>query len=177
MPAAVAIAAKDEDFAKEVQATLSTDRFRAYINDDVVGTEIASALKNVIAIAAGISDGLGFGDNAKAALLTRGMVEMSRLGVALGGQRQTFSGLAGIGDLITTCVSPHGRNRAVGERIGRGETLSQILDCRLLLLLEYESKLHQVLGPCRGRYQPPLGVCRLRCVHRRLNVVGRRSWH
>lgn len=128
LPAAVAIAAKNERFAKEVQETLSTDRFRAYINDDVVGTEIASALKNVIAIAAGISDGLGFGDNAKAALLTRGMVEMSRLGVAVGGQRQTFSGLAGIGDLITTCVSPHGRNRAVGERIGKGETLSQILD-------------------------------------------------
>ncbi len=128
LPAAVVIASKDERFAKEAQATLSTDRFRAYINGDVVGTEIASALKNVIAIAAGICDGLGFGDNAKAALLTRGMVEMARLGVALGGQRQTFSGLAGIGDLITTCVSRHGRNRAVGERIGKGETLSQILD-------------------------------------------------
>ena len=128
LPAAVVIASKDVRFAKAAQATLSTDRFRAYINDDVVGTEIASALKNVIALAAGISDGLGFGDNAKAALLTRGMVEMARLGVALGGQRQTFSGLAGIGDLITTCVSSHGRNRAVGERIGRGETLSQILD-------------------------------------------------
>jgi glycerol-3-phosphate dehydrogenase (NAD(P)+) len=127
MPAAVVAASTDEDLAREVQGTLSCDRFRVYTNGDLTGVEISSALKNVIALAAGISDGLGFGDNAKAALLTRGMVEIARLGVAMGANRQTFAGLAGIGDLITTCVSRHGRNRAVGERIGRGEKLDDIL--------------------------------------------------
>jgi glycerol-3-phosphate dehydrogenase (NAD(P)+) len=128
LPAAVVVGATDEDFAKECQTTVSTARFRAYTTTDIVGVELSSALKNVLAIAAGIVDGFELGDNAKAALLTRGMVEMARLGVALGANRQTFSGLAGIGDIITTCVSPHGRNRAVGERIGRGETLTEILD-------------------------------------------------
>jgi len=127
LPAAVVVASADEAFAAAIQDTVSTDRFRAYTNHDLVGVEYASALKNVLAIAAGICDGCDFGDNAKAALLTRGMVEMARLGVALGGNRQTFSGLAGIGDIITTCVSPHGRNRKVGMRIGRGETLKQVL--------------------------------------------------
>ncbi len=128
LPAAVVVASRDEEFAREAQATVSTARFRAYTNTDVLGVELAAALKNVIALAAGICDGLGFGDNTKAALLTRGMVEIARLGVAMGANRQTFSGLAGIGDLVTTCVSPHGRNRAVGERIGRGEKLRDILD-------------------------------------------------
>lgn len=127
LPAAVVVAATDEEIAREIQLIVSTDRFRAYTNPDVLGVELASAFKNVLALAAGICDGLGFGDNTKAALMTRGMVEMSRLGVALGANRQTFSGLAGIGDLITTCVSPHGRNRAVGERIGRGEKPKEIL--------------------------------------------------
>jgi glycerol-3-phosphate dehydrogenase (NAD(P)+) len=128
LPAAVVVASNDEELAREIQATLATDRFRLYTNTDVLGVELASALKNVIAIASGICDGLEIGDNAKAALLTRGMVEMARLGTALGANRQTFAGLAGIGDLVTTCVSPHGRNRAVGERIGKGETLGQVLD-------------------------------------------------
>ena len=128
LPAAVVVAAADEELARRIQATISTDRFRPYTSTDVLGVELASALKNVLALAAGICDGLGFGDNTKAALLTRGVVEMARLGAALGARRQTFTGLAGIGDLITTCVSPHGRNRAVGERIGKGETLQEILD-------------------------------------------------
>jgi glycerol-3-phosphate dehydrogenase (NAD(P)+) len=127
LPAAVVVASTDEDFAREVQGIVSTDRFRAYTNTDVLGVEFASALKNVLALAAGISDGLGLGDNAKSALLTRGVVEIARLGVALGANRQTFYGLAGIGDIITTCVSPHGRNRAVGERIGRGEKVNDVL--------------------------------------------------
>jgi glycerol-3-phosphate dehydrogenase (NAD(P)+) len=110
-----------------VQHRLSTDRFRVYTNLDPVGVELAGALKNVIGIAAGIGDGLGFGDNARAALLTRGLVEMSRFGVALGAEPQTFFGLAGLGDLITTCVSRHGRNRRVGERLGRGERPADIL--------------------------------------------------
>ncbi|MEN8151030.1 MAG: NAD(P)H-dependent glycerol-3-phosphate dehydrogenase [Planctomycetota bacterium] len=128
LPAAVVIGATDEEFAKACQETVSTSSFRAYTTTDTVGVELSSALKNVLAIAAGIVDGFELGDNAKAALLTRGMVEMARLGVALGANRQTFSGLAGIGDIITTCVSPHGRNRAVGERIGRGERVRDILD-------------------------------------------------
>jgi glycerol-3-phosphate dehydrogenase (NAD(P)+) len=101
--------------------------FRVYTNTDLVGVEIGVALKNIIAIAAGVCDGLGYGDNTKAALLTRGLVEISRLGVALGAKRETFAGLAGIGDLIATALSRHSRNRHVGDRIGRGEPLDEIL--------------------------------------------------
>ena len=101
--------------------------FRVYTSDDALGVELAGALKNILGIAAGICDGLGFGDNAKAALLTRGLVEIARLGVDLGARFETFYGLAGVGDVVTTCYSPYGRNRAVGERIGRGETLEQVL--------------------------------------------------
>src|SRR5262249_25194035 len=110
LPASLVAASVDADWATRVQEMFATDRFRVYTNSDVVGVEIAGALKNVIAIAAGISDGLGYGDNAKSALMTRGIVEMMRFGVALGAQPTTFWGLAGIGDLITTCISPHGRN-------------------------------------------------------------------
>jgi glycerol-3-phosphate dehydrogenase (NAD(P)+) len=127
LPTTVVAASTDLDLARWVQQSLNTDRFRVYTNLDVVGVELAGALKNVLGIAAGISDGLGFGDNAKAALLTRGLVEMARVGVALGAEHQTFFGLAGLGDLITTCVSRHGRNRYVGERLARGEKLPAIL--------------------------------------------------
>lgn len=127
LPTSLVAASTDADLARHIQTLFSDQRFRVYTNADVVGVELAGALKNVVAIAAGISDGLGFGDNAKAALLTRALVELVRVGVALGGQRATFFGLAGIGDLITTCVSPHGRNRAVGIRLGRGEKLADIL--------------------------------------------------
>ena len=121
LPASLVAASDDLGLARWVQRRFSGERFRVYTNTDIVGVELAGALKNVMAIAAGISDGLGFGDNAKAALLTRGLVEMARFGVALGAEQATFVGLAGLGDLITTCFSPFGRNRAVGERIGRGE--------------------------------------------------------
>ena len=104
----------------------TTDRFRVYTNVDIIGVEMAAALKNIVAIAAGICDGLGFGDNAKAGLITRGLVEMTRFGTAMGAEASTFAGLAGLGDLVTTCVSPYGRNREVGERLGKGETLEQI---------------------------------------------------
>jgi glycerol-3-phosphate dehydrogenase (NAD(P)+) len=127
MPTAAIAAGPDAVLASRVQQLFSTDRFRVYTNSDIVGVEIAGALKNVIGIAAGIGDGLGYGDNAKSALLTRGLVEMSRFGAAMGGEPDTFHGLAGVGDLITTCFSTHGRNRRVGERLGRGETLTQIL--------------------------------------------------
>ncbi|MBI5779922.1 MAG: NAD(P)H-dependent glycerol-3-phosphate dehydrogenase [Planctomycetes bacterium] len=126
-PASVVVASSNKKLARDLQAIFSNEYFRVYTQDDVVGVETAAAVKNIIAIAAGICDGLGLGDNAKSALLTRGMVEISRLGEALGGNKKTFFGLAGIGDLITTCISPHGRNRAVGVRIGKGETLKQIL--------------------------------------------------
>src|SRR5579871_2072576 len=121
LPTSVVAASPDVELVREVQQWFSTDRFRVYGNPDVLGVELAGALKNVIAIAAGICDGLGFGDNAKAALLTRGIVEMARFGISLGADKETFFGLAGIGDLITTCSSIHGRNRRVGERLAKGE--------------------------------------------------------
>lgn len=126
-PASVVAASDDPGLAAKVQSWFNTDRFRVYSSPDMYGTELAGALKNVIAIAAGICDGLGLGDNAKSALITRGLVEMTRFGVALGAKAETFQGLAGLGDLITTCISPHGRNRRVGELLGRGKTREQIL--------------------------------------------------
>src|SRR5262249_17094581 len=116
LPASVVAASRDPELARWIQHMFRTERFRVYTNLDPVGVELAGALKNIIGIAAGINDGLGLGDNAKAALLTRGLVEMTRFGVALGAEAMTFIGLAGLGDLITTCVSPHGRNHRVGQR-------------------------------------------------------------
>ncbi len=127
IPTAVVVASPHEEVAVRARALLARDRFRVYVSDDLIGVEIGGALKNVIALAAGISDGLGFGDNSKGALLTRGMVEIARLGVAMGAKEKTFSGLTGIGDLITTCMSRHSRNRYVGEQIGRGRRLDEIL--------------------------------------------------
>ena len=126
LPTTLVAASDDLALALWVQQRFSTDRFRVYTNLDLLGVELAAALKNVIGIAAGINDGLGFGDNAKSALLTRGLAEMARFGVALGASAQTFWGLAGMGDLITTCGSKHGRNRAVGERLAKGEKLADI---------------------------------------------------
>ncbi|HAA62182.1 MAG TPA: glycerol-3-phosphate dehydrogenase [Planctomycetaceae bacterium] len=128
LPASVVAASGDLALARRVQQTFTTDRFRVYTNVDIIGVELAAALKNVIAIAAGICDGLGYGDNAKSALMTRGLVEMTRFGTSLGAEAQTFTGLAGMGDLITTCASPYSRNRKVGERLGAGETLEEILE-------------------------------------------------
>jgi len=127
MPTSLVVAGEESQLLEEVQQRFTTDRFRIYTNPDAVGVELAGALKNVIGIAAGISDGLGFGDNAKSALLTRGLVEMIKFGVAYGARASTFTGLAGFGDLITTCISQHGRNRNLGEKLGRGETLCRIL--------------------------------------------------
>ncbi len=127
IPTAVSAAADDESDARLAQETFTTGRFRVYRNPDLPGVEMGGALKNVIALAAGMCDGLGFGDNTKSALLARGLVEMIRLGAALGARRETFFGLAGVGDLMTTSFSRHGRNRHVGERIGAGETLEEVL--------------------------------------------------
>jgi len=124
LPTAAVVAGDD---AGMLQDAFSTDSFRVYTSPDRVGAELAGALKNVLAIAAGIVDGMGLGDNTKATLLTRGIVEITRLGTRLGAQAQTFTGLAGFGDLFVTCVSPHSRNRTTGERIGRGEDVDAIL--------------------------------------------------
>jgi glycerol-3-phosphate dehydrogenase (NAD(P)+) len=127
LPASIVAASDDLDFARELQEVFSSSRFRVYAHDDPLGVELCGAVKNVVAIAAGISDALGFGDNAKSALLTRGVVEIARLGTALGARAETFYGLAGIGDLITTSVSPFGRNRKVGMEIGSGKKLDEVL--------------------------------------------------
>lgn len=128
LPTTVVVSSKDLLFAKDVQNIFTTDRFRVYTNSDVIGIELGGATKNVIAIAAGICIGLKFGDNTKAALITRGLAEITRLGIAMGANGNTFMGLAGIGDLITTCTSPYGRNLRLGNRIGKGENLSEILN-------------------------------------------------
>jgi glycerol-3-phosphate dehydrogenase (NAD(P)+) len=126
-PAGSVVASSDADLAAELASVLSDERFRVYTNPDVIGVELGGALKNVVALAAGMVDGLGFGDSAKAGIITRGLAEMTRLGVALGGQAATFAGLAGMGDLVLTCTGALSRNRAVGLAIGQGATLEQAL--------------------------------------------------
>lgn len=128
VPSAVAVACDDPARSEILQQAFNRPTFRVYTSDDVIGVELGGAMKNIIAIAAGISDGIGFGDNTKAALITRGLAEMTRLGVAMGANPSTFSGLSGIGDLIVTCASKLSRNRGVGERLGNGETTQQIMD-------------------------------------------------
>jgi glycerol-3-phosphate dehydrogenase (NAD(P)+) len=128
LPTTVVATSTDPAVARRVQAAFMNPSFRVYTNTDVLGVELGAALKNVIAVAAGICDGLGFGDNAKSALLTRGLAEITRLGVAMGARPETFAGLTGLGDLITTSVSPYGRNRCVGVRLAQGEHLEQIAD-------------------------------------------------
>ena len=127
MPTAVVAASRMGEAAREVQEVFSTRSFRVYTNDDVVGVELGGALKNVIALAAGVSDGLGFGYNTRAALITRGLAEISRMGLALGANPATFSGLAGMGDLVLTCTGDLSRNRTVGMELGRGKSLQEVL--------------------------------------------------
>lgn len=125
--AAAVIATDDLEVANAIQAVFTRGVFRVYRNDDVIGCEMGGALKNIIAIAAGICEGLGVGDNTRAAVMSRGLAEITRLGVAMGAQPATFAGLAGMGDLIATCMSPYSRNRAVGEQLGKGQRLEDIL--------------------------------------------------
>jgi len=127
MPTAVAVASLDDDVASRVQQAFSSDHFRVYTNNDIIGVELGGALKNVIALAAGVSDGLGFGHNTRAALITRGLAEITRIGLAKGATQSTFSGLAGMGDLVLTCTGDLSRNRTVGIELGRGRTLEEIL--------------------------------------------------
>jgi glycerol-3-phosphate dehydrogenase (NAD(P)+) len=125
--AAAAVVAMDDDFiGTELQRVFATEMFRVYLNSDIVGSELGGVLKNVIAIAAGMADGLGTGDNTRAAVITRGLAEITRLGTALGGEAVTFAGLAGMGDLIATCMSPQSRNRYVGEQLGKGRPIDDI---------------------------------------------------
>lgn len=124
--AASVVAMADEIVAEALQEVFSTDLFRVYVNDDVVGCELGGALKNVIALASGMADGLGTGDNTRAAVITRGLAEISRLGQAMGGRAETFAGLTGMGDLMATCISPQSRNRFFGEQLGKGRTVAEI---------------------------------------------------
>lgn len=128
LPTTCVIGAKNKEFASHLQDIFMNDVFRIYINPDILGIELGGSLKNVIALAAGISDGLGYGDNTKAALITRGIHEISRLGVAMGGKIQTFYGLSGIGDLIVTCASIHSRNRKAGYLIGQGKSMEEAME-------------------------------------------------
>jgi glycerol-3-phosphate dehydrogenase (NAD(P)+) len=125
--AAAVIATEDLEVARAIQKVITRGLFRVYLNDDVIGCEMGGALKNVIAIAAGIGEGLGVGDNTRAAVMSRGLSELARLGTAMGAQPSTFAGLAGMGDLIATCMSPHSRNRRVGEELGKGRRLEDVL--------------------------------------------------
>lgn len=127
MPTAVVVASRDIGIAQQVQEAVSTEVFRAYTNTDILGVELGGALKNVIALAAGVADGLGFGHNSRAALITRGLAEMTRLGLAKGAQAATFAGLTGMGDLVLTCTGDLSRNRSVGIELGRGRKLAEIL--------------------------------------------------
>ncbi len=136
IPTAVVAASKNSADAKKVQKLFMNSYFRVYTSSDVLGVELGGALKNVFAIAAGIIDGAGMGDNSKAALMTRGIAEMSRLGAKLGGQKRTFSGLSGVGDLIVTCMSRHSRNRYVGEELGKGRRLDEIIRSMNMVVAE-----------------------------------------
>jgi glycerol-3-phosphate dehydrogenase (NAD(P)+) len=128
MPTTVVAAGTDTEFIARAQTLFSGANLRVYTSNDLVGVELGGSIKNVIALASGIVDGLGFGDNTKGALITRGLAEITRLGLAMGAKAETFAGLSGMGDLVATCTSRHSRNRSVGERIGRGETLANILN-------------------------------------------------
>ncbi len=128
VPTAIVAASEDQEAAADVQKVFMNKYFRVYTHSDIVGVEIGGSIKNVIAIASGICDGMGLGDNTKAALITRGLMEITRMGMQLGAREETFAGLSGVGDLIVTCSSKHSRNRYVGEEIGKGRNLQQVLD-------------------------------------------------
>lgn len=145
VPTAVVAASKSMSTAKLVQAAFMNSYFRVYSSTDIVGVELGGALKNVIAIGAGIIDGANFGDNTKAAIMTRGIAEISRLGIELGAQPHTFSGLSGMGDLIVTCMSKHSRNRYVGEQVGTGKSLKEVLKSMEMVAEGVES--------CRSVYE------------------------
>ena len=155
-PAATVVACSDEQIAKQIQKIVSLPTLRVYTNEDVVGCEIAGVVKNVIAIAAGIAEGMGFGDNSKATLITRGLVEMSRLGVALGANQNTFMGLAGLGDVVATCASAKSRNTAVGVRLGRGESIAAITESMSMVAEGVRSSLSVLQLAHRCKVEMPI---------------------
>ncbi len=150
LPTAVTVAANDAAFAEALSRRLHNDRFRVYTSTDVVGVEIGGAVKNVLAIAAGIADGLGFGANTRAALVTRGLTEIMRLGVALGGRRETFMGLAGLGDLVLTCTDDQSRNRRLGLALGRGTGIAQA-SAAIAQVIEGVETAREVVAVARAR--------------------------
>lgn len=156
LPTTCVVGAKTEDSAKYIQNVFMSEVFRVYTSPDIVGIEVGGALKNVIALAAGIADGLGYGDNTKAALITRGIFEVARLGMAMGGQFQTFCGLSGIGDLIVTCASMHSRNRRAGILIGKGHSMQEAMD-EVQMVVEgvYSAKAGALLAE---RYGIPMPI-------------------
>ena len=162
VPTSIVAAGSDPAACATVQEAFVRPYFRVYTNDDVVGVELATSLKNSIAIAAGILDGLGFGDNTKAALVTRGLAEITRLGVAMGAAPETFSGLAGVGDLVVTCLSRHSRNRHLGEAVGRGETLEQALSGMVMVAEGVRTTRAAVELGRRNRVELPI----IEMVHR-----------
>lgn len=169
LPTTVAVASKDMELAEYVQDVFMTDRFRVYTNDDVCGVELGGALKNIIALGAGISDGIGFGDNAKAALMTRGITEMCRLGVKLGADIATFSGLTGIGDLIVTCTSMHSRNRRCGIMIGEGIKPSEAVE-KVGMVVEgmFTAEAAYELAKRVG-VEMPITECIYECINERIS--------
>lgn len=156
IPTTIVVGAKDQQTAQYLQNIFMSEKFRVYISSDMVGIELGGALKNVVALAAGIADGLGYGDNTKAALITRGIAEISRLGLAMGGKYETFCGLTGIGDLIVTCASKHSRNRRAGVLIGQGYSYAEAMDeVKMVVEGVYSAKAAMALG---RKYQVSLPI-------------------
>ena len=163
--AAGVVAMDDETIVRELQRVFKSRLFRVYTNQDVIGCEVGGALKNVIAIAAGMGDGLGVGDNTKAAVITRGLAEVTRLGLAMGGQLHTFAGLAGLGDMVATCASPQSRNRYVGEQLGKGRTIQDI--CDEMHMVAEGVKTSRVVMELAAQYKVEMPIARevYRVVH------------
>ena len=164
-PAATVVACIDEDAAERLQAACHTPYFRPYTNTDVIGCELAGAIKNVIALAVGMAQGMGFGDNTRASLTTRGLAEMSRLGVALGADPRTFAGLAGLGDLVATCSSPLSRNRTVGEQLGLGRPLAEIVGATRMIAEGVKSSMSIVDLARRHHVDMPIAQHVVHVVH------------
>jgi Glycerol-3-phosphate dehydrogenase len=155
IPTTIVVGAKEKETAEYLQNLFMNEVFRVYISPDVLGIELGAALKNVVALAAGIADGLGYGDNTKAALITRGITEISRLGTAMGGRAETFSGLTGIGDLIVTCASMHSRNRRAGILIGKGYTMEEAMqEVKMVVEGVYSAKAAMALAEKYGVQLP-----------------------
>ncbi len=171
VPTAVVVASPDQAFAELCQKLFACSRFRTYWSTDIVGVELGGALKNVIALASGICDGLGFGDNSKAALMTRGLAEICRLATACGAQRDTLTGLSGMGDLIVTCMSQKSRNRSLGERIGKGETLEAILKEMTMVAEGVKTSESASLLAVEKRIETPIILSVYNILYKGQNVV------